>query len=494
MVSDTHHLLGARRAAFRNRLKLDRGNSILALSVLAALAVASILGWLAAPSLMTAAESTVTPRLGERPPIAGGSALEAAFWLTALASSLSSFRVMELLFRREDVRVVSLLPLSARALFWDRSLAATYEALGFGLFLTAFFAPLLFHGQTLVAAVCIALSVFGLLSTAFITMAVVMWMGSQFGSSDSGMPGDAYGGQGGAFIYAPGISLGISVVSLLILQLAFREVLYAEAVTRAAQLGGGIVLATVVVALVTTYRTMASSYHEAAAFFHEAESIGFEPPMEYQKSAMTLQLLGERLLPASAALMYRREVLQGSRRNTLVRYLYAFVLFVLLIAIWRFDEVAVPTWVSAIAPALLFALVNPWRRLARKGYGASHSTYLPVSRRDESMSRTLFVLREMLPIGLASGALALAFRGTGMDELMVAATAIGSLVAMAGIMSLLDTFKVPDAVRSMAPVLAALVLSGLTLGAPAVSLGVGLLLSLLLFVRPPAEPVRLEVA
>lgn len=364
------------------------------------------LGVWAAPGLLVPPEATSVAEFGDRNLVAGWKALEASFWLTAVLSAVLSFRVMELLFRRRDIVVVSLLPLSGEALFFDRAIAATLEALGFALIAAAFFLPIaIFHGQNLIAFVAQTIAMAGLISTSWITVGVIMWFGAQFGDPKArSMPGDAYGGSGAAFIYGPGAALAGSLMVLLLLQLALGEVLKAGEVTRAFQLGLGIAAAVSVSAMVTARGIFKTSYHLAAAYFREAETVGYEIDLDYQNSEMAKPRIGEGLLGKAGALAYRRTVLQMGRRFTLIRYVYGFAVLAFAFAVWGIPTAAMPAWTGAAVVLVLFGLVNPWKKLRDHELGQSHSEYLPLRARDEAIGRSMAVLRELVPVSLAIAA------------------------------------------------------------------------------------------
>src|SRR5690554_341556 len=125
-------LMRARRRGIRNRVGAQSSLNWTVLAGFLAVLVGGLLllGHAAAPGLLrppmdlvTAIGMTTTD--GKLP--AGAAALEAAFWLAALASSVLNFRVMELLFRRKDVRALEHFPLQLSALYVDRLLAALGE-------------------------------------------------------------------------------------------------------------------------------------------------------------------------------------------------------------------------------------------------------------------------------------------------------------------------------------------------------------------------------
>lgn len=391
-------LLKYRRAAW-SRARTPR-RLVLYASLVAALFG---LGVWAAPDLMVAPSATSVAEFGDRNLVAGWKALEASFWLTAVLSAVLSFRVMELLFRRRDIVVVSLLPLSGNALFFDRLIAASLEALGFALLVAAFFAPIAtFHGAGLVALVAATIAVAGLLSTSWITVGVIMWFGAQFGDPKARViPGDAYGSSGSAFIYGPGAALAASLMVLLLLQLALGEVLKAGEITRAFQLGLGIAGAMSVIALSTAHGIFKTRYHLAAAYFREAETVGYEIDLDYQNSEMARTRFGERRLSRVGALVYRRTVLQMGRRFTLTRYTYGFVVLAFGLAVWGIPAEAMPTWAGAAVVLVLFSLSNPWKKLRDHELGESHSEYLPLSARDEAIGRAMAIVREVVPVSIA---------------------------------------------------------------------------------------------
>ena len=247
--SSTRILLTARRRAWRNRWRAQsparrRGALLGAVGVIAAVLT---LGHFAAPSLMVPPIETTTPG-GFEPRsshVAGASALESCFWLVGLIAAIFSFRVMELLFRRRDIRSVDQIPLTMRAYFVDRLVYGIGESLAWGGGVALFFAPLAWHGGALAALACALMALLGPLVVLLTGMGVQLFFGaSEFGRprGDNGERAavDSYGGAGQSFIFAPGAALGIAAVLLLLLKLALGELVRLEGFNRATMLGVGI--------------------------------------------------------------------------------------------------------------------------------------------------------------------------------------------------------------------------------------------------------------
>jgi hypothetical protein len=133
----------------------------------------------------------------------GRETLEAAFWLAALASSVLNFRVMELLFRRRDIRSVESYPIRLYALYVDRLIAALGEALAATVLLAPFFLPMLWHAGGLAASTSIALIGLGLIASSAIGFAVQLAAGYTLAGGSPGNKDhkkhksrDIYGGSG----------------------------------------------------------------------------------------------------------------------------------------------------------------------------------------------------------------------------------------------------------------------------------------------------------
>jgi len=442
-------------------------------------------GWRFAPALMAAPDSTFAPSMRSSQ-VEGRYALELAFWLAALLSSVVSFRVMESLFRRSDVRALRALPIDSTSIFFERLMVVTLESLGLGFLVAVFFGPIALQNP-MIGGLSMLLVTAGALSSGLLTMGAVMWVGSQFGSPDGvRVPGDAYGSTGGAFIYAPGAALMCSLVALLFLQLALGEVLLAGHLTRAFGLGLGIVGALNLFAVFVALKEFRSSYFRVAAWFHEADSTGFNVVAQHQVSSFSA-LYWERWMPGWSRLLIRKTHIQALRINMVPRW----VMFTVLAGgvVLNFF-VALPTWAIVTVPALAFALGNPWRRLWDKELGPSHSQNLPVTDLAELLGRHVYLVHEWFRLVLPYTAVMLAYGVfSGTLELFVLLTPLSVIFLMA-MMILVDRLNhgritariLPPYLAVMWAILAAWSLVG------AMILG---LVSLLLFVALlPRSPGR----
>ncbi|MEM1350375.1 MAG: hypothetical protein AAGI01_17580, partial [Myxococcota bacterium] len=285
--SATRRVLTARRLAWRNRIwgVGSRRMGLTAFAVLASALALLGLGHLAAPSLLVPPIATATPT-GLEPKsamVAGQSALESAFWLTLLVTAVSTFRVMELLFRREDIRALGVLPVPAAAMFADRVVAALLEVCILSLPIGLFFVPLTWHGHSRTALVCALMPTLGVLIAQGIGFGVQLFFGHGAFSSSS----DAAADPSQAFLYAPGASLGIAAVATLLLKLGLGEVLRTGALTRAAQIGVGGALGIGALGFAVGWRYFTATgpgYIRMLAGFREADFMGFTVIIDQQTS------------------------------------------------------------------------------------------------------------------------------------------------------------------------------------------------------------------
>jgi hypothetical protein len=423
MTSALTHLLGLRRHGLRNRLRHHGPSWWLAVGTSAAMLLLLWvgLGHLAAPSLVVPPVDIATPRgLTEEALPAGAGALEASFWLTALIAAILNFRVLELLFRRADIRALENYPVPLTALFFDRLLLGFGEALGAGALCALFFLPLVWHGTALAAGLSAALLVGGLMTTVALAFAVFLVSGASLArataperSDGPRRPsGDLYGGSGQVFLYAPGVALAFSIVAILFLKLVLGEILRHEAVSRIAEVGLGVVAALVVISVFLAYRDFTATFPAMAARFREADIIGFDVDLPYQRSAFTRPTRLEALVPGAARYLYRVHVLQYGRRYMMGRYLYGLGWAGAGWALWSLSEAAFPAWVVATLPAIALALLaNPWRRLASYHGHAITGLALAITSHEDNAARSLFTAREGLLLAGPYVALVLAIRG-----------------------------------------------------------------------------------
>ncbi|MFU8806501.1 MAG: hypothetical protein ACNA8W_22005 [Bradymonadaceae bacterium] len=444
MKSPLKNLLGARTAALKNRLE-HHGPAWWAAvggGFFAVAAVLVVLGHFAAPSMVIPPIDIATPRglLPEDLP-AGTAAMEAAFWLTALIATVLNFRVMELLFRRKDIRAVEYYALPLPTLFVDRLLAALAEAVAAALFCTLFFVPLLWHGTPLAALLCAALLMTGLITTTALAFGVLLVSGASQAGPTSGAQaskgqrrsGDMYGGAGQVFLYAPGVALGFSVVAILFLKLVLGEILRTEAFTRPALYGLTILVGFAAFALFLAYRDFTRSFPAMAARFREADIVGFDVDLPYQKSAFVRPTRLEPILDGSARYLLRAHILQYGRRYMMARYLYVLSWLGGAWALWSLSPAAFPAWIVAVLPAVLLAfLANPWRRTAMYHREAIHALAMPVSRHEDLSSQSLFTARETLLLAAPYAVAVLAIRG-GLQDLIVEASLAAAVAIFGGL-------------------------------------------------------------
>lgn len=442
-------LMRARLAGLRNRASGRSARWWLGLAAAIAVLIGGLaaLGHAAAPGLLEPPADVVTAMgMGDeegRLP-AGAAALEAAFWLAALASSVLNFRVMELLFRRKDIRAVEPYPLKLYALYVDRLLAALGEALAAALVLAPFFIPLWWHGGGLAAATCVGLMGLGLLTSSAIGFAVQLSAGSMMGGTPSrdhkGETRDIYGGAGQVFLYSPGVALAVSVIVILLAKLVLGEVLKAGEATRAFGVGLGILGAAFGAALIVSYRKFTAGFPGMAARFHEADFVGYEVSAKHQESEFGRKRLGEGLLPKAAQVVFRGYALQFGRRYMLARWTYALGWFAAGIAVFRLSEAALPGWLVATLPAIAAAtLVNPWVRLSAPTIRPTYQNLLALPENADLAAAVVFAIRECLLVTVPYALLVVLAKGIRdadwLTGLAYAGLAIGACLAINGAMA-----------------------------------------------------------
>ena len=417
MSSPTLSLLRLRRSSWAHRLSTYRPTRRPAplLWSLALLGLLLGIGHWAAPSLMIPPIELSIPT-GREPRLSlipGARALDIAFWLTALASAVSSFRIMELLFRRKDVRQLQHLPLDLRAYFVDRVVHGVAEVLGLSLLLSVVFVPLLWHGHTWVAAACIFMCVGGSLATFCAGLGVQLYAGHrEFGHIAQAEGEQVVGADGQVFIFAPGGALLVSVILILFLKLALGEVIRLQNFARPTQLAMGVTFACCVAGLAVGYAYFTKCYFRVLAGFREVDFVGFKVEVDYQVSAFDKPSWSTRFVRPSARALYQRHRLQYARRHMLLRYAYAMMWVLYGLALWRIDSAAWPTWTAvAVALAALCILARPWLRLEHKTLRTPPIHALPIAPTDERHAASWFTLREALVFVLPMAASLAVVRG-----------------------------------------------------------------------------------
>lgn len=415
MSSQIATLLGVRYTALRHRL--GEGALRLSAGVLTGALAIILCGHFAAPGMLIPPMEIATPT-GTEPRsalIAGASALETAFWLTALISSVTSFRIMELLFRRDDIRIISALPLNMKTLFIDRVLAGLLEVACASLACALFFIPLLWHDAPWAALVSCLLPFIGLTASLFMGLGIQLYFGEiAFGAppeqKKSTRGKDVYGGAGQAFLYAPGAALALSAGVALLSKLALGEVLRLERCSKPAQIGLILVGILTTLGLLVAYSRFKRAYIRMLAGFREVDFIGFNVEILYQTSNWNTPTRIEAFAPNLGAIL-RRNTLQYARRYTLTRYLYVLIWTLMGLAMWQLSVEAFPSWAivcSALITHVLFA--KPWTKLTRQGFATSASMALPLHPKHEDRAMAWFATFETLRFATPLALLTLTLR------------------------------------------------------------------------------------
>ena len=400
-------LFRTRLRALRNRLSASGHGARLVLFGIAILGGAIALGHLAAPALMTPPEEIAAGGALGKPETlpAGTSALEAAFWLTALAAAVANFRVMEILFRRADLRALDPYPITLSALFVDRLTAALVETGLATVALSAFFAPLVWHGGADVAGICVLIIAAGLTASTAASFAIQIYAGDlNAQSAASGRTresGGAYGGPGQIFLFSPGIALAVCAILVLLARLASGELLTADGSMRGFWFGYGILAAGSTVGLLDAFRRFVGNFPTMAARFREADVVEYEAHVDYQTSAYSEATFLERFLPDSARPPYRTASLQYGRRHTLVRYSYVIGWLLGGLALAQWSRTAFPPWAVVSAAATVAATAaNPWQRLVGAPLAPAFARHLPIPVRSERIAALAIAAWELLLISV----------------------------------------------------------------------------------------------
>jgi len=359
-------------------------------------------GVLTADALATASVAPLDP--GETV-AAGGAYAETAFWLTALAIFGFSFRIMEAIYRRQDVRLLATYPIALEAQFWYRFVSAGGEVLAaFGL-LGLYLATVWWTGGDVRALYGIGEVGAGLLTCLTLGFAVQLGAGravlrggnetiDRLGQVDAG-------GFAAAFYYAPAVAMISSLVLLLVVDLGVVGEHLTRGGSRLFQVSAGLVAAACVGSVFVARRMFVRHYPHLLARFYESDLVQLSSGYDYQKSVQqqTRGLwevgLSDRALP-----VFRKNTLQYGRRYPMVRLLTFAIWGALGLAAWR-D--AAPTWALAAAPLVLLALVIvPWARMASHDIQAGVGRTLPIRAADEASGQSRAVLREVVLLAAPS--------------------------------------------------------------------------------------------
>ena len=425
-------LLGARRRALLGRLRNTSLGARLASVIIGLASTAGLIagGVLSAGPLAEAAARAPGPGQITTP---GGPYADLAFWLTALAITALSFRIMEGIYRHRDVRLMSSWPVPLRAQFSDRFLSAALESLLAWLALALFLGPVALVTGDPRAAGGLLLSAAGLWVSLTLGFAVQLYAGvtsfvrrdrSGNALSDLGRL-DVGGGTAAAFTISPGLAMAASLALLLWLKMAALDEFFVRGTSRLFWIGLGTPAVLSTVAVFKARGWFVAHYPRLLARFYESDLIQIDTGYNYHQSVTHGRRgIFERLVPDGLLSHYRKDALQLGRRYPLLRAL-AVALWIVVGIMASRDAGALS---AAVPLAYITALAAPWSRL----YGADLEPgilgSLPASDALIHRAKLLASLREILMLVLPSAALILAL-GRDLEALATAALlTLGALV------------------------------------------------------------------
>jgi hypothetical protein len=437
------------------------------------------LGEASAPTLLSTPTTSATgAALPGRSLPPGTLALEAAFWLSVLAASVTTFRAMELLFRRRDVRAVEPFPVRLGALFVDRLAATVFEALVASAGVALFFLPLTWHGAPKVALLASALSLVGLLASAVVGFSIQIYAGDihvRSMQSDGRTPGDIYGGGGQVLMFSPGVAFAVAAILILVARLGFGELLAADGSTRAFWVTMAVLGVSTVGGLVGALRRFVARFPAMAARFREVDLVGFHVDINYQTSQYDAASHLTRWLPGAVRPVFRALHLQFGRRFVLLRYGYLLFWIVAAIGLTQFSRGAFPPWAVATLPALATAwIVNPWFRALRPPLNPRFVQTLPLQISPRAAATSVLGLREGLLLALPYALLVgLIDYPLGTTALLEASLALIGPVAVGAVSSLIpESTRLSPEAQLAGTCLAAVVLAVLAVESLAMALAV----------------------
>lgn len=447
MNSSIRTLLTLRRSAWRHQLSHFSPKNNIGLWISIALLIVILLyvghanvELFVEPPKNTAMPTNLQPRSNL---VRGARALEIAFWLTALASTLSSFRIMELLFRRKDVRQLQYLPLPIETYFVDRVLYGLAEVIALSALTSVLFVPMLWHGHGWVALSCVLMCFGGLLATFCAGFGIQLYAGHrEYGHYSIQGEHEPAMAAGQLFIFAPGMALLFSMILNLFLKLGLGEVIRLSKFARPTWLALGVAAACSVAGLIIGFAYFKRCYFRILAGFREADFMGFQVQVDYQTSAYDQRTRWGKLVMETGRGIYQRHQLQFARRHLLMRYMYGMGWLLFGLAVWQFDATVFPDWGAlGVVYLLLAILVHPWSKLDRPGLHTPAIHALPIEPRAEQSAWAWFSLREALLFGAPMLLLLLGLRAaqnlenidTLLTILLTSLTGLSGLIALHGV-------------------------------------------------------------
>lgn len=394
--------------------------------------------------------TTVTRGTPEDP---GGTVLEMAFWLTCLASAVTSFRVMEALYRTGDVHLLAPLPVRPSPLFAYRMLGRLFEAVLVALCGSALFVPVLWRGDAALFGACAWVWFTGLVSTAVLGMAVQLYAGvsNVRGSGDLGVSGQA------AFTMAPGLALGISVAFILLQKLVAEEFLRGG-LNRGAQVGISASLGAIAVSAVLAWRWFTTAFYPALAAFLQGDLYVVDVGYEYFKEGPLVPRGWERIMPVELVPLVRRDQLQYRRRYTLARLLVWLVAVGLAVLLLVREGESLPRGLLLGLPMIvLVVFANPWGRLYASELERGMSATLPLAPGLHHRAKGLVAMRETATLAAVLAlaiALGLAFGELGWKLAVIDAALALSVPLSASSLLLLAARRRPGAALALGAAIA----------------------------------------
>ncbi|GMV39694.1 MAG: hypothetical protein AMXMBFR64_14100 [Myxococcales bacterium] len=355
-----------------------------------------------------------------------GAARELGFWLAVALAMITSYTVLEALFRTDEARVLAPLPVEPRA--WARYTAVRVALLHLPLLAVALLvvAPLSLRAAPLGLAAAAVVALTSAVAVPFALLAHLL-AGAAMLSGDSDVKRRLAGGLGPSeaawFFYSPALALAATLVATVVLDLAARASLQVGN-PKPLLLAGAVALVAAAAAIRSALVSFAASYASILPRFWQAEIV--PPWREEHLPSHVRGLWAARLLEGSAREVFTKDVVQLSRRHrvdgvALVLFASACALLHARGAGWEWGALLVAVGGALFNPA--FRLLGP--ELEPPSAGRS----LPVAAGEIARARLLAVAVLQAPaLGLAAAAGLLGPDGLGGAAL---AALVGAPVALA---------------------------------------------------------------
>ena len=300
----------------------------------------------------------------------GGRFLEIAFWMTALGASVLSYLMMEIFFRSKEARLLAPLPVLPESLFIYQ-MRRVFKGIGIStLPVIAFWLPHILDNPAQILC-CILLWPAGMAVCATISAAIILYAGNTTAQQKQ----NANHTSAMVFSTAPAISLGVSLILVLLLKLLAEALLktgFAQAaVTAACITGTGFIIA-----LCYAYYLYKTRYYDILASFSDNDLIVLNANYAFIDDTEAKKICASNNVEKAICHAYLVQYHRRYSVNMLLIAVFAILLVLISLGMPEYlSNMVLPLF--AVVPVL--CLSKPWLALQSNDFKTGLLEALPVS-------------------------------------------------------------------------------------------------------------------